>query len=126
MITDLSIVEIVVAIVTFAFGLMETIVNSLFLKKNNLDGARKQHKLELSADATDEQVKSKIIRMLIVGIIIIVFVVLGVFINKYLIIISGITIFVSGIIDAITAKKFIPIIEWGAFLAFIAVGVLVF
>ncbi|MHA1340493.1 MAG: hypothetical protein ACTSRZ_10195 [Promethearchaeota archaeon] len=105
--------------VSLFFGCLETILNSMFLVKNDMEKARKQHKAELAADATDKQVKSKVIRMLILGILLLIISALSLFINSMLLLVNGALIFISGIIDYTSCKKFAPIGMYGGFMAFI-------
>ncbi len=84
----------------FFFGGFETLTNVVYLISKNLDLPRKQHGAELPKNATDQDVRMKVIQMFFLGIVLLILAIASVIVNPLIFFTGGVVILISALIDA--------------------------
>ncbi|MFQ5979888.1 MAG: hypothetical protein ACE5OZ_17290 [Candidatus Heimdallarchaeota archaeon] len=96
-------------------GSVETVANTYYLVTRNLDLPRKQHGMELPDNASDNEVKRKTIRMLILGIVLLGSSLLAFVWRIEIFLIGGAAMFILGLIDYLEFQKVDMFIFWSFF-----------
>ncbi|MHA2233610.1 MAG: hypothetical protein ACXAB4_14100 [Candidatus Hodarchaeales archaeon] len=96
-------------------GSVETVANTYYLVTRNLDLPRKQHGMELPDNASDNEVKRKTIRMLILGIVLLGSSLLAFVWRIEIFLIAGAAMFILGLIDYLEFQKTDMFLFWSFF-----------
>lgn len=96
-------------------GSVETVANTYYLVTRNLELPRKQHGMELPDNASDNEVKRKTMRMLILGIVLLGSSLLAFFWRIEIFLIAGAAMFILGLIDYLEFQKVDMFLFWSFF-----------
>ncbi|MHA2296755.1 MAG: hypothetical protein ACXAEU_03240 [Candidatus Hodarchaeales archaeon] len=87
----------------FFFGFFESATNFLYIVTNNIAMPRKQHGAELPVDVSDNDVRTKVYQMFVLGIILLTTAMVSIIADPRFFILGGLAILSSALFDA---KKF--------------------
>lgn len=110
---NLSILQIAnILLFGIIFGFLELTTNFYYIISDNVDLPRKQHSLELPMDATDDQVKFKVKRMLILGLGLLICSIFALLFDYSIFIVASALIMINGLIDYRRFRKIDTLLIW--------------
>ncbi len=110
---DFSVFQLIsIGFFGFIFGIFEASTNLFYLISNNYTLPRRQHSKELPRNATDIQVRHKVIQMFILGIILLFIGLMSSIIAPQLFTVGAAFILINGLIDYSKFRKRNMIFTW--------------